>query len=94
MSQYSLLGVESYKTTRKPARGHASSPSQIDLFRQPAKQATPPKAKKGQRYYVEKTGLIVTFIRQIGSSSLWECGGIVWKATAEEVRAGRLRQLQ
>jgi virulence-associated protein VapD len=37
------------------------------------------KLVRGQRYLVAKTEMVVMFARQIGSASLWECDGIVWR---------------
>lgn len=95
MSQGTLFGVESYRDTRKTPKGRAVSKIQMQLFalveKAAAVVASVIKPKRGQRYLVALTGLAVTFLRQIGSASLWECDGITWRATAAQIEAAGLR---
>lgn len=103
MSQCSLFGFESYQQTRQPVRGRACSREQLDMFRQAkamkAKPALPFMPKPGQRFRVERTGRVVTFVRQIGSDTLWNCNDlwspkdILWRATPEQLADAVVRPL-
>lgn len=73
--QADLFGISSYQCIRKPAKGQCSSASQMALFPVKAMKAAMVKLKKGQRYIVEKTKLVVTFVRRRGNTTVWAFEG-------------------
>lgn len=96
MSQMSLLSIESYKDTRKPARGRACSRVQLDLFGLVMKAVKIAKTafKRRERYYIARTGFCARFLRYVGENSLWQTSdGLVWRATPEQVAAAMVRPL-
>lgn len=93
MSQCSLFGIESYQQTRKATKGQGCSRMQLDLFGL-VKKAVQTAFKKGQRYYVARTGICVRFLRYIGENSLWQThDGLTWKATPGILNAADMRSL-
>lgn len=79
-TQLGLFGMDSYKEIRKPVKGQQASAMQIALFPL-AKviKATTVALKKGQRYMVEKTNMIVTFIKRSGQTTIWACDGHLYR---------------
>ena len=91
-----MFGIESYQQTRRPALGRACPRQQLDMFALavpvPVKPLTV-RPKRGQRYRVSLTGMVVTYIRAVGTASLWECDGIIWRATRAQIEAAGLQYL-
>lgn len=88
--QTDLFGISSYKNTRKPVKGQKASAMQINLL--PLVdiiKATALTLKKGQRYMVKKTAMVVTFIRRSGKTTVWTHDGHMYRVSdAMLVNAG------
>jgi hypothetical protein len=93
MSQQDLFGTESYRNTRKPVRGQRCNRAQLALFPLVVKRAVVTTFKRGQKYLVEQSQRVVTFMRHMGSTSLWECDGDLYRATAAQVTTAGVRRL-
>jgi hypothetical protein len=80
--QEDLFGISSYQTSRKPVKGQRSSALQMPLFPLAnAVKAAMVNLKKGQQYMVEKTRMIVTFIKRSGRTTLWACDGHLYRVS-------------
>ena len=93
MSQSDLFGIESYQNTRKPVRGQRCSAAQLMLFPLVVKRTVVTAFKRGQKYLVERTQRVVMFMRYMGSTSLWECDGDVYRVSAVQVEEAGVRRL-
>ena len=95
MSQLDLLGVDSYRDTRRVVRAKPQARQQLALFslRESVQAPIPARFKRGQQFRVQRTGRVVTFVRYVGRDSLWLCEGETYRATPALLLASRLRHI-
>lgn len=80
--QTDLFGISSYKNTRTPVKGQKASAMQMTLFPLVDMiKATTLILKKGQRYMVKKTAMVVTFIRRSGKTTVWAHDGHMYRVS-------------